>query len=134
MATKDSSGLDSARLSAIVPARNEEAVIAACVESLAQQPEIGEILVVNDQSTDRTAEIVRGLAPKWPQVRMLETTVLPLAGSEKTMPFGSAPNKPRAIGCSLRMQTPCTKKTLRRRRCKSRGNRTPRWSLFLPNK
>jgi glycosyltransferase involved in cell wall biosynthesis len=67
----------SLRISAIVPARNEEAVIAACVESLAQQPEIAEILVVNDQSTDRTAEIVRGLIPKLPQVRLLETTGLP---------------------------------------------------------
>lgn len=64
----------SPRISAVVPARNEEAVIAACVESLAQQPEIAEILVVNDQSTDRTAEIVRGLIPKCPQVRLLETT------------------------------------------------------------
>ena len=39
-----------ASVSAIVPARNEEEVIAACVESLAQQPEILEILVVDDQS------------------------------------------------------------------------------------
>src|SRR5271165_3333951 len=67
----------SCRVSAIVPARNEEAVIGACVESLAQQPEIVEILVVNDQSTDRTAEIVRGLILKCPQVRLLETTGLP---------------------------------------------------------
>ena len=65
------------RVSAIVPARNEEAIISACVESLAQQPEITEILVVNDQSTDRTYEIVRALIPKWPQVRLLESTSLP---------------------------------------------------------
>ena len=65
---------NSPRISAIVPARNEEAVIAACVESLAQQIEIAEILVVNDQSTDRTAAIVRGLISKLPQVRLLETT------------------------------------------------------------
>jgi len=31
-------------VTAIVPARNEEAVIAACIASLASQPEIGEIL------------------------------------------------------------------------------------------
>ena len=65
---------NSPRISAIVPARNEEAVIAACVESLAQQMEIAEILVVNDQSTDRTADIVRKLIPKYPQLRLLETT------------------------------------------------------------
>ncbi len=68
---------NSPRISAIVPARNEEAVIAACVESLAHQPEIAEILVVNDQSSDRTAEIVRALTPKYPHLRLLETTGLP---------------------------------------------------------
>ncbi len=69
-----SSRTNSPRISAIVPARNEEAVIAACIESLAQQIEIAEILVVNDQSIDRTAEIVRRLIPKFPHVRLLETT------------------------------------------------------------
>jgi len=61
------------KISAIVPARNEEGVIATCVESLARQPEIAEIFVVNDQSSDRTAEILRGLTPKIPQLRLLET-------------------------------------------------------------
>lgn len=64
-------------LSAIVPARNEEATIGACLESLAQQPEIKEILVVDDQSTDRTAQIVYGLMNKYPQLRLLQTTDLP---------------------------------------------------------
>jgi glycosyltransferase involved in cell wall biosynthesis len=64
-------------ISAIVPARNEEAVIVTCVESLAQQPEIAEILVVNDQSTDKTAEIVRGLMSKIPRLRLLETHGVP---------------------------------------------------------
>ena len=65
-------------VSAVVPARNEEAVIAACVRSLAQQQEIAEVLVVDDQSTDRTAEIVRGLAAEFPKVRLLETAELPV--------------------------------------------------------
>ncbi|HXJ06604.1 MAG TPA: glycosyltransferase [Candidatus Acidoferrum sp.] len=64
-------------ITAIVPARNEEAVIAACVESLAQQPEVVEIIVVNDQSSDNTAEIVRALMPKIPHLRLLETQELP---------------------------------------------------------
>jgi glycosyltransferase involved in cell wall biosynthesis len=67
----------SASISAIVPARNEEGAIAACVESLALQPEIAEILVVNDQSTDKTAEIVRGLMLKIPRLRLLETQEVP---------------------------------------------------------
>jgi cellulose synthase/poly-beta-1,6-N-acetylglucosamine synthase-like glycosyltransferase len=66
-----------ARIRAIVPARNEEAAIEACVRSLAQQPEIAEILVVNDQSTDRTSEIVRGLTEQIPNLRLLEAGEIP---------------------------------------------------------
>jgi glycosyltransferase involved in cell wall biosynthesis len=65
------------RVSAIVPARNEEAVIAACVESLAVQEKIAEILVIDDQSSDRTAEIVRSLAAKYSNVKLLEAAELP---------------------------------------------------------
>jgi glycosyltransferase involved in cell wall biosynthesis len=45
-------------VSVIVPARNEEASLGACLESLLNQTGIDyEIIVVNDDSTDRTAEI-----------------------------------------------------------------------------
>jgi glycosyltransferase involved in cell wall biosynthesis len=64
-------------VTAIVPARNEEAVIAACITSLASQPEIAEILVVNDQSTDATASVVRSLMEKIPNLRLLESSGLP---------------------------------------------------------
>jgi len=64
-------------VTAIVPARNEEAVIAACIASLANQPEIAEILVVNDQSTDWTASVVSGLMEKIPNLRLLESGELP---------------------------------------------------------
>jgi cellulose synthase/poly-beta-1,6-N-acetylglucosamine synthase-like glycosyltransferase len=64
-------------ISAIVPARNEEDVIASCLKSLALQPEIAEILVVNDQSTDKTGEIVRGLMGEIPHLRLLETQDIP---------------------------------------------------------
>src|SRR5256885_16508542 len=64
-------------VTAIVPARNEEKVIAACVESLEQQPEIAEILVVDDQSTDRTADIVRGLAAEIAHLRLLQIGEVP---------------------------------------------------------
>jgi cellulose synthase/poly-beta-1,6-N-acetylglucosamine synthase-like glycosyltransferase len=65
------------RVSAIVPARNEEAVIAACVESLVGQEEIGEVLVVNDQSKDRTGEIVRELMSRRGKARLVESRELP---------------------------------------------------------
>jgi len=71
------SSQNSVQVSAIIPARNEQAVIGACVESLVGQAEIGEILVVNDQSTDQTAAIIREKMRTIPQLRLLETTELP---------------------------------------------------------
>jgi glycosyltransferase involved in cell wall biosynthesis len=59
-------------ITAIVPARDEAAVIAACVEALAKQSEITEIVVVNDQSSDTTAAIVRDLAIRISKLRLLE--------------------------------------------------------------
>jgi glycosyltransferase involved in cell wall biosynthesis len=56
-------------LTVIVPARNEEDCLGACLQSLAGQSEeifaLGrdwELIVVDDHSTDRTAEIARGFA------------------------------------------------------------------------
>jgi glycosyltransferase involved in cell wall biosynthesis len=74
MSTND----NSARVSAIVPARNEEAVIAACVESLTTQAEISEVLVVDDQSTDGTSRIVEGLARTQPKLQLLYVNELPV--------------------------------------------------------
>ena len=64
-------------VTAVVPARNEEAVIAASIESLARQPEIAQILVVNDQSSDATADVVRDRTKQIPTLRLLETNNLP---------------------------------------------------------
>ena len=64
-------------VSAIVPARDEEAVIASCVNSLAGQQEIVEVLVVDDHSEDHTAEIVRGLSWQFSKVRLREAPELP---------------------------------------------------------
>src|SRR5882757_5360085 len=65
------------RITAIVPARDEEATIEICVRSLAKQAEIAEIFVVNDGSTDRTAEIVRGLMVELKNLKLLEATQIP---------------------------------------------------------
>src|SRR5438094_2877388 len=67
-----------APVTAIVPARNEEEVIAACIRSLAAQPEITEIIAVNDQSSDRTPEILRELASKFPRLHVVDATPPPL--------------------------------------------------------
>jgi len=50
-------------VSVIVPARNEEACLASCLESLVSQRGIDfEIIVVDDASTDRTGEIAKSFA------------------------------------------------------------------------
>jgi glycosyltransferase involved in cell wall biosynthesis len=61
-------------VSVIIPARNEEASLAACLESLVAQTEAGfEIIVVDDHSTDRTREI----AACFGGVRVLDAGPLP---------------------------------------------------------
>lgn len=78
------SGGPALRITAIVPARNEEAVIETCVRSLAQQPEVAQIVVVNDGSTDRTGEILAGLAGEIPRLEILNTDGLPAGWLGKT--------------------------------------------------
>jgi glycosyltransferase involved in cell wall biosynthesis len=79
-------------VSAIVPARNEEATIAAAVESLAEQPEIKEIFVINDQSSDGTAAQLAKLSAKYAQLRVIETNGLPAGwvGKNYAVSLGAA--------------------------------------------
>ena len=70
-------------ISAIIPARNEEATIARAVESVAAQPEGGEIIVVNDQSIDQTGAILADLAARIPKLRILNTHELPAGWTGK---------------------------------------------------
>jgi hypothetical protein len=70
-------------ISAIIPARNEEASIGRAVESIASQPEIGEVIVVNDQSTDRTGAILSELARRLPKLRVLAINDLPASWTGK---------------------------------------------------
>src|SRR5579872_7165267 len=54
----------STRISVLVPARNEAANIAACLDSLSQQSypkDLYEVIVIDDHSTDRTKEIIHSL-------------------------------------------------------------------------
>src|SRR3989475_3547979 len=61
-------------VSVIVPARNEETCLGACLESLVAQTGVAfEMIVVDDHSTDRTREI----AQSFPGVRVMEAGPLP---------------------------------------------------------
>jgi glycosyltransferase involved in cell wall biosynthesis len=70
-------GIVKTLVSAIIPARNEESSIARAVESVALALEVGEVIVVNDQSTDRTGEILTELGKRIPKLRVLEAGPLP---------------------------------------------------------
>src|SRR3954447_23333901 len=61
-------------VSVIIPARNEEANLGSCLESLVNQDGLDfEIIVVNDHSSDRTREIASSFA----NVRVIEAGPLP---------------------------------------------------------
>ncbi len=82
-------------LSVVIPARDEEGCIASTVEHLHLELRLNriahEIIVVDDGSTDRTAEIVTALGEQIPEVRLLKNG--PPHG------FG------RAIACGLRQMS-----------------------------
>jgi hypothetical protein len=82
-------------ISAIIPARNEEASIARAVESVATQPEVAEIIVVNDQSIDQTGSILADLAARIPKLRLLNTKELPSGwtGKNHAVSLGAAEAK-----------------------------------------
>jgi glycosyltransferase involved in cell wall biosynthesis len=66
------------RLSCLIPARNEPAVIGETVRALLAQarPEM-EVLLLNDHSTDGTAEVARAAAGDDPRLRILPGEELP---------------------------------------------------------
>lgn len=70
--TRSDSGV--LQVSIIIPARNEEASLGSCLDSLSSQTGVSfEVIVVDDHSTDRTREI----ASSFPDVRVIEASPLP---------------------------------------------------------
>lgn len=72
-------------VSAIIPAKDEQETLPDCLASVRAQsyPRI-EILVVDDRSADRTAEIARAAAGQDPRVRLISISELPAGWTGKT--------------------------------------------------
>ena len=65
-------------VSLLIPARNEERSIVAAVEAaLASEGVVLEVVVLDDHSEDRTAELVRAIAARDARVRLVEAPPLP---------------------------------------------------------
>ncbi|MEM6739444.1 MAG: glycosyltransferase family 2 protein [Pseudomonadota bacterium] len=54
-------GQGAARVSVVMPVRNNAETVAQALRSVLAEPEVGEVLFVDDGSTDGSAEIARGL-------------------------------------------------------------------------
>jgi len=59
-------------LSVVIPLYNEEASVAEIVGKLLRIPQLLEIIIVDDCSTDRSAEVARSLGEKDPRVRLMQ--------------------------------------------------------------
>jgi hypothetical protein len=73
-----------ARVAVLIPARDEERNIAACVESVLASVDVAvEVLVLDDASTDRTRAIVEAMAARDARVRVVSTQALPAGWNGK---------------------------------------------------
>ena len=82
------------RVSVIIPARNEEANIECAVRSVAAQGGVPlEIIVADDQSEDRTGEILKRLKVEIPSLRTLRVDALPAGWL----------GKPHALACGAKI-------------------------------
>lgn len=74
-------------VSVIIPARNEEPNIATCLDGLLNShypADRLQVIVMDDQSSDRTPEIVSTLAARHPNLRLIHGRPLPAGWSGKT--------------------------------------------------
>lgn len=74
---QDADGYGTRTVSVIIPARNEERNIERAVRSVSRQQGVREVIVVDDDSTDRTGEILAQLKEEYPRLRVLHLDSLP---------------------------------------------------------
>jgi GT2 family glycosyltransferase len=83
-------------VTAFIPARDEEAVLADCLASVCNQTYANlEILVVDDRSTDRTPEIAREFAACDRRIRVITIDELPPGWTGKTHALQTAAEQSR---------------------------------------
>jgi glycosyltransferase involved in cell wall biosynthesis len=71
-------------VSVLIPARNEEAGIVAAVESVLASAGVElELIVLDDASTDRTAELVCAIAERDPRLTLAHAPILPVGWNGK---------------------------------------------------
>ena len=106
-------------MSVIVPARNEEACLGACLQSLTGQGGVSfEIIVVDDGSTDRTREI----AQSFPGVHVVDAGAPPSGwtGKNNAMAAGAGGRRP-GNGCCSPTPIRCISRARWRARWRRRG-------------
>ena len=85
-------------MAVLIPARNEARTIRAAVEAaLHSQHVILEVLVLDDHSTDATAQIVRDIAARDGRVRLLPGPPLPLDGAANNTPVPCSRRTPQPL-------------------------------------
>lgn len=94
------SGATVHRVSVLVPARNEESNIGACLTALRAQDyprDLLEIIVIDDGSTDRTSDIVKSHAEHDPRIRLLH-----LEPETRLVASTKRGRKPEALATAIR--------------------------------
>ena len=70
-------------VSVLIPARNEEKTITKCIERVAGQNGVKEILVYDDESSDSTAKVVLELQKRYPVIRLIRGEEFPTGWTGK---------------------------------------------------
>jgi glycosyltransferase involved in cell wall biosynthesis len=81
---------DRGRVSVVIPARNEQATIERVVRSVARQEHVAEIIIADDQSDDRTGEILARLKAEIPGLQVVRTDPLPAGWTGKAHAVATA--------------------------------------------
>ena len=60
------------KVSVVIPVYNAENFLETAVESALSQPEVAEVLLVEDKSPDNSLTVCKRLTQKYPNVRLLQ--------------------------------------------------------------